>query len=68
MHENFYKITEPQNVCVGRDLKDHLVTTPLLWAGHQQLGVLSNLNLNIAKDGASTASLDNLVGVSASSS
>jgi len=52
-------------VWVGRDLIDHLVPTPLPWAGtpsHQTrlLKAPSSLALNTAREGAATASLGNL--------
>jgi len=52
-------------VWVGRDLEDHLVPTPLPWAGTPSTRpgcypVPSNLALNTAREGAATASLGSL--------
>lgn len=49
-------------VCVGRDLKDHLAVTPLgIFHYSRLLTALSNLPLNASRGGASTASPGNLL-------
>lgn len=45
-------------VWAGRDLKDHVVSTPLPWVGNLLLDqVTESLTFNTFRDGESTASL-----------